>query len=34
VLERRRNASAPPVRQTYDVSRAASGWRVIEPYLP
>ena len=34
VLERRRNAGAPPVLETYDVSRDASGWRVVEPYLP
>jgi hypothetical protein len=34
VLERRRDATAPPVLDTYDVYRTASGWRVIEPYQP
>jgi hypothetical protein len=34
VLERRRNNTAPPVVDTYDVYRTASGWRVIEPYQP
>ena len=33
-LERRRNATAAPVAETYDVYRNASGWRVIEPYQP
>lgn len=33
-LQRRRDANAAPITETYEVSRNASGWRVIEPYHP
>ena len=33
-LQRRRDAGATPITETYEVSRNAAGWRVIEPYQP